>query len=253
MGFFDFLKSGSDKKPSIDLSDFKFVSDDHVRTQNGQTSTANNKGAWRGIRVQSPNNEIFTVTMYNLTGNHPVWGDNIQMAPKQMKMIEENADKIVLKGFGNDAMGSSFSDYGLTLHKSQNTITNVTLHMFDRNTEIKYSKGNPEEMKKEAEFITQSYANDPLSELKNFKQKWENEVPMQQKMMIALQSDSLNNMGCDNYDKGNIDVAINYFNQALQIMPINDDALKNLKLCYHKLGNASKVREIEQKLNFVNS
>ena len=52
MGFFDFFKSGSEKKPSIDLSDFKFVSDDHSRIQNGQKSTANNKGAWRGIRVQ---------------------------------------------------------------------------------------------------------------------------------------------------------------------------------------------------------
>ena len=235
------------------MSDFKFVSDDHSRIQNGQKSTANNKGAWRGIRVQSSNNEIFTVTMYNLTGTHPIWGDNIQMAPKQMKMIEENEQQIFLKGFGNDAMGASFSDYGLTLHKYQNQISKITLHMFDRNTEIIYSKGNPEEMNKPVEVKQEPVQKDNLYELRMFKQKWENEVPMQQKMMIALQSDTLNNMGCDNYDNGNIETAINYFNQALQLMPINDDALKNLKLCYKKLGNNSKVMEIERKLNFVNS
>lgn len=251
MGFFDLFKSGT-QKPSIDLSDFKFVSDDHSRFQNGQKSTANNKGAWRGIRIQSPNNEVFTVTIYNLTGTHPVWGDNIQMAPKQMKMTEENDAKISLRGFGNDSMGASFSDYGITLHKSSNNISKVTLHMFDRNTEIVYLKGNPEEMNKEFE-TARSFQTDEMYELRNFKKKWENEVPIQQKMMIALQSDQLNNMGCNEIDNENYTSAINYFNQALQIMPINDDALKNLRLCYRRLGNAEKVAEMERKLSFVNS
>ena len=147
MGLFDIFKSGT-KKPSIDLTDYKFVSDNHVRTQNGQKSNTNNKGAWRGFRIQSSDNSVFTVTMYNLTGNHPVWGDNIQMAPKQMKLVEENDTKIFLRGFGTDVMGASFADYGVTLHKQNGVVTNITLHMFDRNTEILYLKGNPADMNK---------------------------------------------------------------------------------------------------------
>ena len=147
MGFFDFLKPNT-SKPSIDLSDFKFVSDDHNRIENGQKTNANNKGAWRGIRIQTSDSKIFTVSIYNLTGTHPVWGDNVQMAPKQMKLIEENTNKIFLRGFGTDTMGASFADYGITLHKQNKNTIRVTLHMFDRNTEIVYLKGNSEEKKK---------------------------------------------------------------------------------------------------------
>lgn len=150
MGFFDFLKPNT-SKPSIDLSDFKFVSDDHNRIENGQKTNANNKGAWRGIRIQTSDSKIFTVSIYNLTGTHPVWGDNVQMAPKQMKLIEENTNKIFLRGFGTDTMGASFADYGITLHKQNKNTIRVTLHMFDRNTEIVYLKGNSEEMKKVTE------------------------------------------------------------------------------------------------------
>ena len=53
MGLFDFFKSENNKKPSIDLTDFKFLSDDHTRIENGRPTTANNKGAWRGIRVKT--------------------------------------------------------------------------------------------------------------------------------------------------------------------------------------------------------
>jgi hypothetical protein len=44
MGIFDFLKPNSDK-PSIDLTDLKFLSDDHTRFENGRPTDANNKGA----------------------------------------------------------------------------------------------------------------------------------------------------------------------------------------------------------------
>ena len=140
MGLFDFFKSSDNKRPSIELSDFKFLSDDHTRIENGRPTTANNKGAWRGIRVKTSDNQTFYATMYNMNENHPVWGDNIQMAEKRMKVIEETNDKIILRGFGSDAMGASFADYGLTLHKSNNNVTKVTLHMHDRNIDIVYQK-----------------------------------------------------------------------------------------------------------------
>jgi len=139
MGLFDFFKS-DEKKSSIDLTDYKFLSDNHTRIENGRPTNANNKGAWRGIRIKSSDNCTFYVTMYNMNGNHPVWGDNIQMAEKRMKLINESNDKIVLRGFGTDAMGGSFADYGITLHKTNGDVKKVTLHMHDRNIDIIYEK-----------------------------------------------------------------------------------------------------------------
>jgi len=248
MGFFDFFKSGSNK-PSIDLTDFKFVSDDHTRIQNGQKSNANNKGAWRGIRVQTSDNKTFTSTIYNLSGTHPIWGDNIQMAPKQMKIIEQNDEKIFLRGFGTDTMGASFADYGITLHKQNGSI--------DKVTEIVYSKGNPSEMNKPKVVPKVTEVTKPtvvqnldstIVALKNYKQKWDTETSMQQKMMIAMQSDNLNNKGCDNYENGNTDLAIDFFNQALQIMPINSDALLNLARSYNKSGQLNNTIDPLKKL-----
>ena len=52
MGFIDFLKS-SISRPTIDLNDLKFVSDDHVCYLNGKEVTGHNLDCWRGIRVQN--------------------------------------------------------------------------------------------------------------------------------------------------------------------------------------------------------
>ena len=244
----DFFAAGT-KKPSIDLTDYKFVSDNHERTQNGQKSNANNKGAWRGIRIQSSDNLTFTVTMYNQTGNHPVWGDNIQMAPKQMRLIEENGEKIFLRGFGTDTMGASFADYGITLHKQNGSIERVTLHMFDRNIEIMYLKGNLADMNKSNEFSKS--VEQPQSEqnfdaifafTKNFKQRWDSgEIDQFAQMMLVSQADNLNNKGTECYNNGDTDGALNYFSQALQFMPINDNALLNLAKSYTRRGDYTEA------------
>lgn len=259
MGFFNFFKK--DKNiPTIELNDFKFVSDDHSRFENGNKSNSNNKGAWRGVRIQSSDNIVFTCTIYNLGGTHPIWADNIQMAPKPMKLVEENENKIFLRGFGNDNMGYPFSDYGITLHKVNNTINMVTLHMFDRNIEIVYLKGNPTEMNKTIEkaklkeapkSIVERDLDHVISSLLDYNEKWMNVIPTQQKMSIALQSDNLNNQGCSNYKNGDIDLAINYFSQALQLMPINDDALLNLAKSYNKKGLYLEAIEPLRKLYYL--
>ena len=98
--------------------DFVFKSSDHLRYENGNHVSGPHGGAGRAVKVE-PNisgGEGLTVTLYNLDGNHPVWQNNVQMAPKQMKIIKETNDKIVLRGYGHDAMGASFSDYGLTIN-----------------------------------------------------------------------------------------------------------------------------------------
>lgn len=244
MGLLDFFQSDS-KKPSIDLRDYKFLSDDHTRIQNGQPTNANNKGAWRGIRVKTSDNNTFFVTMYNMNENHPVWGDNIQMSEKQMRLVEENNDKISLRGFGIDTMGASFANYGLTLHKSNENINKITLHMYDRNIDIIYEK---------AEDKLQSETLNQFSDFDNFKDftyKWNTSMSIQEKIQIAMQSDNINNLGVKSYYDGDLIKAIRYYEQALTIMPNNDDALKNLRLCYSKLGNQSKTSEMEKKLKYL--
>lgn len=245
MGIFNFFKSDESKKPSIDLTDFKFLSDDHTRIENGSPSTTNNKGAWRGIRVKSNDNNVFYVTMYNMNENHPVWGDNIQMAEKQMKMLEETDNKIILRGFGVDAMGSSFADYGLTLHKTNGNVSKVSLHMHDRNIEIVYEKADNKEQTEKLDNFTQK------DSFRGFIQKFSS-MSMSDKMQIAMQTDMVNNRGADAWNNGNIELAIENFKQALQIMPINDDALINLARCYTKIGDYEKSVEPLNKLYILN-
>lgn len=245
MGLFDIFKSRDSKKPSIDLADFKFLSDDHTRIENGRPTSANTKGAWRGIRVKTSDNSTFFVTMYNMNENHPVWGDNIQMSEKRMKLVDDNYEKIILRGNGTDVMGASFADYGLTLHKTNNNVNKVTLHMYDRNIDIVYEKA---ENKKQSETLNQ-YSD--FDNFKKFIQKWNTSMSMQEKMQIAIQSDLLNNKGANAYNDDDYDNAIKYFEQALALMPNNDDALKNLKLCYSEIGNHTKLNEVVKKLNYL--
>jgi hypothetical protein len=120
--------------------DFVFKSSDHLRYENGNHVSGPHGGAGRAVKVE-PNisgGEGLTVTLYNLDGNHPVWQNNVQMAPKQMKIIKETNDKIVLRGYGHDAMGASFSDYGLTINLKNGELYNCILHMHDRGVDIEY-------------------------------------------------------------------------------------------------------------------
>lgn len=128
--------SSTTKKPGIDLSEFIFKSSDHLRYQNGKHVSGPHGGAPRAIKVEDniSGNEGYTVTMFNTDGGQPV----VQMAPKQMKLIESDNQKTILKGFGSDAMGSSFADYGLTIFHNNGSIEKCILHMYDRGVDIEY-------------------------------------------------------------------------------------------------------------------
>lgn len=119
---------------------FVFKSSDHLRYENGKHVSGPHGGAGRAVKVEPNINggEGVSVTMYNLDGNHPVWQNNVQMAPKQMKVIDSNDNKIVLRGYGQDAMGASFSDYGLTINLKNGELFNCILHMHDRGVDIEY-------------------------------------------------------------------------------------------------------------------
>lgn len=126
----------------VDLSNFKFISSDHIRYENGVDNYGHQKGANRMVEIIKHESvkDAFKVTMYNLDGNHPLSGSNVQMQPKRMKIISESDSKIELRGFGNDPLGFPFSGYGLTLHLKNNEVERVILHMFDKKVDIEYFK-----------------------------------------------------------------------------------------------------------------
>ena len=70
---------------AIDLNNFRFVSNNHIRYNNGVRSDANNKGAYRGILIESNDSETFIVSIHNLRVDNPTFV-NIQKEPKPMKI-----------------------------------------------------------------------------------------------------------------------------------------------------------------------
>lgn len=135
------------KKP-IDLSNVYFVSKSHQRYENGTPVRGLQAGCKRAVKIENniDGEDGYSVTIYNLDGNHPLWGNNVQMSPKPMKIIQQSDDKIVLRGFGYDkralAMGAgndaSFANYGLSIYLKYGDILKCTLHMHDRNINIEY-------------------------------------------------------------------------------------------------------------------
>lgn len=119
-----------------------FDTSDHIRFQNGQNVSGHNYGCNRRFVIEKniEGDEGYTVTMYNLDGVHPVWQNNIQMAPKKMKVVSVNENIVELRGYGYDMMGGSFADYGVVLLIENNEISRVQLNMYDRNVSIVYLK-----------------------------------------------------------------------------------------------------------------
>lgn len=119
-----------------------FDSTDHVRFQNGVDVSGHNVGCNRRISIEKNINggEGYSVTMYNLDGLHPLWENNVQMAPKQMRIINVQDNVVQLRGYGFDMMGGSFADYGLSLLIENDVIYRVQLDMYDRNISIVYLK-----------------------------------------------------------------------------------------------------------------
>lgn len=82
-----------------------------------------------------------------MDGLHPLWQNNVQMAPKRMRIIGINKNIVELRGYGYDenalAMGApleaaSFENYGIVLMIENDEIVRIQLNMFDRNISIVY-------------------------------------------------------------------------------------------------------------------
>ena len=133
--------------PVLDLSNIYFISSNHNRYDNGIKQIIPQGGANRAIKIENNinGNEGYTVTIYNLDSNHPIYGDNIQMAPKPMRIQTSSVEKTALIGYGNDpkAFGDprgSFANYGITIFHHNNKIEKIILHMHNKNAAIEYLK-----------------------------------------------------------------------------------------------------------------
>ncbi len=88
----------------------------------------------------------FIVSILNMDGNHPLWGDNYQMSPKPMRVVEQDTSHISLRGYEVLAQtpfgfqSFDMSDYGITIFVENDEIVKVRLDMFDRNIYIDYYK-----------------------------------------------------------------------------------------------------------------
>lgn len=148
LGFLSCIIKGDNYPPSGKIV---FDSSDHVRFQNGQDVSGHNYNCHRRITIEKniEGDEGYTVAMYNMDGVHPLWQNNIQMSPKQMKIVNKQGNIIEFRGYGYDenalAIGvpmeaASFADYGLVIMIEDNNIVRAQLNMFDRHMSIVYLK-----------------------------------------------------------------------------------------------------------------
>lgn len=127
----------------------RFDSSDHIRFQNDQNVSGHNFGCNRRLVIENniQGGEGYTVSLYNMDGMHPLWQNNVQMAPKRMKIVNVDENIVELRGYGFDenalAMGvpleaASFENYGVVLMIEDGEIVRAQLNMFDRNVSIVY-------------------------------------------------------------------------------------------------------------------
>ena len=146
--FIQYLTEGNNY-PSIGF--VSFDSSDHIRFQNGKNVSGHNLGCNRRIVIEKniEGGEGYTVTMYNLDSLHPIWKDNIQMAPKRMRIISTSENVVELRGYGYDenalALGvplaeASFDSYGIALLIEDSEIRRIQLNIYDRDISIVYLK-----------------------------------------------------------------------------------------------------------------
>lgn len=128
-----------------------FDSSDHIRFQDGIDVSGHNLNCHRRFAIEKniQGKEGYTITLYNLDGLHPIWQDNMQMSPKQMKIVATRDNLVEFRGYGYDenalALGvpykdASFDCYGVILMFDGDDISRIQLNMYDRNTSIVYLK-----------------------------------------------------------------------------------------------------------------
>ncbi|MBP1644925.1 MAG: hypothetical protein H6Q16_500 [Bacteroidetes bacterium] len=137
----------------INLSNFIFKSNSHQRYENNQLNGQIQENCHRSIIIKENingcegyiinNGEGYIVSIINDSDSN-LYSGNKTMSPKPMKIISQSEDKIVLRGYKCKAvtpfgaMDFSGDDYGMTISLKNNKVDSCTLHMHDRNINIKY-------------------------------------------------------------------------------------------------------------------
>jgi hypothetical protein len=154
----DKIRNAKKVQAHIQVINITFISNSHQRYENGVPIHGLQSGCNRAIKIEENvtgcegynirSGEGYIVTVLNLDGNHPMWGNNVQMTPKPMKMISQTDAQTVLRGYKCEVMSPfgwvdfNGADYGLTIFHKYGEIDKCTLHMHDRNIDIEYYKGD---------------------------------------------------------------------------------------------------------------
>ncbi len=88
-------------------------------------------------------NEGYSVTIYDTEGSDVLQKDRVTMSTKPMKVISSTTDEMTMRGWGVYTVPLAdiqipFSNYGQAIYHPGGIIQEITLHMFDRNVDIKY-------------------------------------------------------------------------------------------------------------------
>ncbi|MGL4955734.1 MAG: hypothetical protein ACRC9X_00975 [Bacteroidales bacterium] len=139
----------------FELNNLDFTSSSHQRYEKG-VPVRGFQQCRRAVKVERNINgcegyklttgDGFIVTILNLEGNN-LWGNNVQVTPKPMRIISQNSEEIVLRGYQVEAMSPfgwidfNGADYGLSIFFTKSgEIDKCVLHMHNRNTDIEYYK-----------------------------------------------------------------------------------------------------------------
>ncbi len=78
-----------------------------------------------------------------------------------------------------------------------------------------------------------------------------NSYSFDKKYEISAETDQLVSLGNSEYRSGNLEEAIKFYHKAINKHPLNNDALRNLYVCYKELGMNDKVLHVEIVWNCV--
>lgn len=148
MGIFDFLSS-TQRTSNGGFEPFEFHSSSHQRFENG-IPKLDRQICGRSFRVEKNINGCsgyqlqsgfgFVVFAINDDTGAP------QFSPKPMKVIEQSAGRVLLRGYPTKALSPfgwvdfDLSDYGFEVFYENSIVVKCILYMYDRNVKIEYYK-----------------------------------------------------------------------------------------------------------------
>lgn len=172
MANFEIFNADSEQ-PAFDLTNYKFFSNYHMRYVNGVVDPLESSDRWICVKVERNESadEYYTVTIYNLESNNPVWGNHTQLAQTKMKLIERTSSKIQLIENESSFFGHTFSNYGLTILLEKNLVSKVVFHRYKNNIEVVYFNASDDISLMKAFDKKDAYSSPGLAEILSYSEK----------------------------------------------------------------------------------